>query len=172
MRMLSEMIDDCQSALGRGLSEEEKDYLFICQITGSWGWQGERNDLSSYSRDDDHSIHGIRHHSTMSGNREPEVGNYRYIAKVGNPIDWQRIREHDASKYIGILLRPEKAAAEICCAQFSGRQIYRVPMSIEQAERALHAMVAGKSLLNAVEMSLGQPMGAVERKLIGEIMRN
>src|SRR6266446_6685206 len=174
MRRLSEINQDLKDILGRQLTIEEQDHIYISQITGSWGFTDPTELLKEVH---DHTGIDTIHHpdSWKRCHREGRgKGDLRYVAKVGNPIDWQCIHESYANSYIGIILCPEKKDKDgkICAAQFVGRQKYRIWMRIDQAEEVLKHLVRGNSLLTAVEKSLDIPLTTLEKELIAKVMRN
>lgn len=191
---LSEIYRACEDYLGRDLYDDEKDYLYIKKITSGWGFQqlhvspithqkanligdsGERNRLmvSLGMPDGTQGKVVLGHTYREAAYTDGILGDIRYVAKVGNPIDWQAMHEIDANHHIGILFIPEHKDKDgkNYCAQFVGSKKYRVWMRLDQAEKCIRKLVAGFSLLRAVEMSLDIPLTPIEKDLIAKVMRN
>jgi hypothetical protein len=164
MQQLSTLILDVEEYFGRCLTEDEKDYLWICQRTGSWGfpastikpgapgWRNEDNGMpvvqwsAGNKTAESRTAEWIRVPHREQGN----LGDRRYIARPGNTIDWQMINEKYANKIVGIILCPERRGERICAAQFIRSGIKRIWLTMDQAESCIKRMAAGQSLLCAV----------------------
>ena len=172
MKRYSEILRDLEEMLGRKLTSYERDHCYITQITGGWGftpllaesgyrtWRQAKR-LEGINGSYAQCIDRVSHKPTNKGDR-------RYIAKVGNPINWQLISEAEANRHVGILLVPERKDpnGRICCAQFVGRKILRIWMDTESAQRVVLGTIRGQSLLNAVETVMGKS------EMIERIMHN
>lgn len=193
---LEEIYNSLEDYLGRKLNDDERDHLYIMKLTGGWGFQqlsvsptthqrvnliGDRQDHQRESPmmtigmpDGTHGQFVPGHTYREAAFTEGIRGDTRYVAKVGNPIDWQAMYEADANHVIGILFVPEHGDKEgkNYCAQFVGSKKYRVWMRLDQAEKCIRKLVGGFSLLRAVEMSLDIPMTPIEKDLIAKVMRN
>jgi hypothetical protein len=150
LKQLSEIYSDLEQYFKRPLTDEEKDYCWILQRTGAWGFPSTYNHTDE-GYDNEHGTETLRVPTREKG----AAGDLRYIAHPGNIIDWQLIHEKYANSFVGIILCPERKGPELCAAQFIRRGIKRVWMSIEQAESCIKRMVSGESLLTAVAMVVG-----------------
>lgn len=178
---LAEIYDMAEEYLRRPLKPKEKDYLWIRARCGNWG---TRQDLWDFIGPDYRWKSELGIFYGMSVHNKPNSfnpvddnsieGDTRYIARPGNPVDWQPIREYAANKIVGILFVPEHhdKKGKNYCAQFVGKRIYKIWLRKNQAENCVKKMVAGNSLLTAVELSLDIPLTQLETELIKQIMGN
>lgn len=164
MKSYREITGDLEEYLGRRLTDDEQDYCFIMQLCGSWGFS-KGVEADTYLSQQDiagcttgtllEGLDAVRsQYSSATGTRSPAAGDYRYMLKTGNPIQWQRIREAAANQIVGIFLVPERTGKDICCAQFVGRVNKRIWINIQQAESIALDMVRGMSFASAVDKNL------------------
>lgn len=158
MKSYREITADIEEYLGRRLTYEEEDYAYIMHITSGWGFLTgiEASTYSTWNRAKYlEGVDGISAvNSNPSGDGSPAAGDYRYIIKAGNPIQYQCIREAEANKYMGLLLVPDRAGKENCCVQFVGRKNKRIWITMQQAELIILDMVRGSSFAAAVDKNI------------------
>jgi hypothetical protein len=179
MASLASLYLHAEELLGRSLSEDEKDFLYICKLTGnSCGYDFEWGDPHTRDKDEFHAHKGFQvvedrpkkgpHKSSVITKDETIYKGY-----AGNPIIWNEVAKTFYRTNAGVYLVPwETDKDRFCVISFVGEKRYEYRIPIEQASRVLGKLPANKSLLQAFEDSMTKPLDVIHEKLMRKLMRN